>query len=43
MYLYKHAFELGDLGFASAVGWVLAILLMFVAIAYRLLSRAEEA
>ncbi len=43
MYLYKHAFELGDIGFASAVGWVLAILLMFVAIAYRLLTRAEEA
>ena len=31
MYLYQTGFLVGDLGYASAIGWVLAILLMTVA------------
>ena len=32
MYLYQTGFLVGDLGYASAIGWVLAILLMTVAL-----------
>ncbi|MCA3005251.1 MAG: carbohydrate ABC transporter permease [bacterium] len=42
MYLYQTGFEIGDLGYASAIGWVLAVLLVVCAVAQRLLSRGEE-
>jgi len=38
MYLYQTGFEQGDLGYASAVGWMLAIAMMVTAIGYRVLS-----
>ncbi len=43
MYLYQRGFEAGDLGYASAVGWVLAIVLIAFAIVQRRLARDEEA
>jgi ABC-type sugar transport system permease subunit len=43
MYLYQAGFEVGDLGYASAVGWVLALILIAAAIGQRLLSRSQEA
>jgi ABC-type sugar transport system permease subunit len=43
MYLYQMGFETGDLGYASAIGWVLAILLATFAIIQRYLSKAEDA
>lgn len=43
MYLYQRGFESGDLGYASAVGWVLAIILMVFAVLQRRLARDEEA
>ena len=42
MYLYQNGFETGDLGYASAIGWLLAILLGTFAVVQRLLARAEE-
>jgi ABC-type sugar transport system permease subunit len=42
MYLYQAGFEVGDLGYASAVGWVLAVILIAAAIVQRLLSRSQE-
>ncbi len=42
MYLYQTGFEIGDLGYASAIGWSLAILLMILAIGLRLLLRRYE-
>lgn len=41
MYLYRVGFETGDLGYASAVGWVLALVLVAAATAQRLLSSGE--
>jgi ABC-type sugar transport system permease subunit len=41
MHLYQTGFEIGDLGYASAIGWVLALLLMILAILQRRLSRSE--
>jgi ABC-type sugar transport system permease subunit len=41
MYLYENGFERSDLGFASAIGWTLAILLMGLALIQRRLSRNE--
>ena len=44
MYLYQWGFEQGDLGYASAVGWVLAIMLIAIALIYRqLVVRGERA
>ncbi|MEZ6243321.1 MAG: sugar ABC transporter permease [Phycisphaerales bacterium] len=41
MYLYQSGFEIGDLGYASAIGWVLALMLIgFAAIQLRL-ARTE--
>ncbi len=40
-YLYSHGFDFGDLGYASAVGWVVGIVLIAVAAAERLLARGE--
>ena len=41
MYLYQYGFEIGDLGYASAIGWTLALVLMGCAIMQRLLSREQ--
>ncbi len=43
MYLYQQGFDRGDLGYASAVGWVLAIALFGFAIIQRFTSRQSEA
>lgn len=42
MYLYQTGFEIGDLGYASAIGWSLAILLMILAVGLRLVLRRYE-
>lgn len=42
MYLYQTGFLVGDLGYASAIGWVLAVLLMTIALGQRWLARKEE-
>jgi ABC-type sugar transport system permease subunit len=42
MYLYQTGFETGDLGYASAIGWALAVVLVALAILQRRLSRSEE-
>lgn len=43
MYLYQTGFQTGDLGYASAIGWVLAIMLITIAlIQRRLMKRHEE-
>lgn len=42
-YLYQTGFESGDLGYASAIGWVLALLLVGCAIAQRLFARTSGA
>jgi ABC-type sugar transport system permease subunit len=42
MYLYQTGFETGDLGYASAIGWSLAILLGGFAMAQRRISKASE-
>jgi ABC-type sugar transport system permease subunit len=39
MYLYQYGFEVGDLGYASAIGWTLALVLMGLTVIQRLLSR----
>jgi len=41
MYLYKTGFLIGDLGYASAIGWVLALLLVAIALLHRALSHGE--
>ena len=43
MYLYQQGFDRGDLGYASAVGWVLAAVLFGFAIVQRITSRTSEA
>ena len=42
MYLYQTGFEVGDLGYASAIGWSLAILLMILAVGLRLVLQRYE-
>lgn len=42
MYLYQTGFQAGDLGYASAIGWVLALMLMTVALIQRRLARRHE-
>jgi ABC-type sugar transport system permease subunit len=42
MYLYQTGFLAGDLGYASAVGWVLALTLASIALVHRRLSRRSE-
>jgi ABC-type sugar transport system permease subunit len=39
MYLYQNGFETGDLGYAAAIGWVLALFLMGIAALQRALQR----
>lgn len=41
MYLYQNGFERNDLGFASAVGWTLAIVLMALVMLQRRLTSRE--
>jgi ABC-type sugar transport system permease subunit len=41
MYLYQTGFNVGDLGYASAIGWLLAIILISFSLAYRRLNRRE--
>ncbi|MEM6256789.1 MAG: sugar ABC transporter permease [Planctomycetota bacterium] len=43
MYLYQQGFDRGDLGYASAVGWVLAVVLFAFAIVQTVISRRSEA
>lgn len=43
VYLYQQGFDRGDLGYASAVGWVLAIVLFAFAIFQRFISKNSEA
>jgi ABC-type sugar transport system permease subunit len=42
MYLYQTGFLAGDLGYASAIGWVLAVILMSLALGQRWLARREQ-
>lgn len=42
MYLYKNGFITLDLGYASAIGWALAVVLIIVAIGQRVLMRRRE-
>lgn len=42
MYLYQNGFDLGDLGYASAIGWVLALILIGLALVQVKLTRAQE-
>lgn len=39
MYLYQYGFEIGDLGYASAIGWSLALVLMGLTAVQRLSSK----
>jgi ABC-type sugar transport system permease subunit len=43
MYLYQTGFQTGDLGYASAIGWVMAIILAACAAAQRFISSKGEA
>ncbi|MFI4892624.1 MAG: carbohydrate ABC transporter permease [Phycisphaerales bacterium JB058] len=40
-YLFKSGFETGDLGYATAIGWMIAIMLAAAAITQRVLQRRE--
>lgn len=42
LYLYQNGFETGDLGYASAIGWALSVVLILCAAGQRLLVRPEE-
>jgi len=42
VYLYQMGFEIGDLGYASAIGWVLAIVLGIFALGQRKVSESAE-
>lgn len=42
MYLYQTGFISGDLGYASAIGWVLALTLMGIAVFQRWVTRRHE-
>jgi len=42
MYLYQTGFITGDLGYASAVGWVLAMFLMAITLLHRKISKAFD-
>lgn len=43
LYLFQNGFETGDLGYASAIGWALAVILVACAAFQRLTARGEEA
>ena len=40
-YLFKNGFEIGDLGYATAIGWLIAALLCVAAVTQRILNRSE--
>lgn len=42
MYLYQNGFEMGDLGYASAIGWVLAVILICLTTAQRFYLKNRE-
>lgn len=42
MYLFQAGFEVGDLGYASAVGWLLAVILIGAALAQKLFSKGSD-
>ncbi|MEQ8771092.1 MAG: sugar ABC transporter permease [Phycisphaerales bacterium] len=42
MYLYQSGFESGDLGYASAIGWVLALMLIVLALGQIWIMRRED-
>lgn len=42
MYLFDRGFTVGNLGYASAIGWVLAMILFFFAIIQKVVGRVEE-
>jgi ABC-type sugar transport system permease subunit len=43
MYLFQVGFQQGDLGYASAIGWMLAVLLGLFAVGRQVLVRRAEA
>lgn len=42
LYLYRTGFQFGDLGYASAIGWILALILIALTWAQRRLTRGER-
>lgn len=42
MYLYQQAFESGDLGYASAIGWIIALFLFLAGLGQLLINRGEN-
>jgi ABC-type sugar transport system permease subunit len=42
MYLYQMGFDQGDLGYASAVGWILAVLLIGLTLLQRRMARTPD-
>jgi len=43
MYLYRQAFETGDLGYASALGWIIAVFLFIAGLGQLVLTRGDRA
>lgn len=43
MYLYQQAFQVGDLGYASAIGWIIAIVLCLAGLAQMVVNRRDTA
>lgn len=41
-YLYTNGFDLGDLGYASAIGWVVGVILIVATVVERRVARGEE-
>ena len=41
MYLFQYGFEFGDIGYASAVGWVLVLLIFALSLAQLVMSRSK--
>ncbi|MEM6312976.1 MAG: sugar ABC transporter permease, partial [Planctomycetota bacterium] len=42
MYLYQTGFDTGDLGYASAIGWTLALILIAFALLQRVVAKRTE-
>jgi ABC-type sugar transport system permease subunit len=38
MYLYQRGFEVGNLGYASTIGWTLALIVMFISLVQKKLA-----